>query len=170
MMKRQVKTKIATTERYNPRLTSWTKIKKSILKIEADAFPQYEPQANILETDFTNKNNIVILLRSIRGSIIGYTYAEPVGQLNPRRKKNRDTAYITSIAIHPRFQGKGLVVDLHKLLDKILVKKGYSFVEGHVVNKNYARSLQKMYADKIVQEKMTWDENERKRFVRIRLD
>lgn len=171
MIRRQDKKPIAATQIYNPRVVSWKKIKKAIMKIEADSFPQYEPQEDILEQDFSNKNNIVILLRSLRRSIIGYAYVEPIGQLNPRRKKeNTDTAYITSIAIHPTFQGKGLAVNLHKSLDRILRRRGYSFLEGHVVNDKYVNSLEKIYADRIVKKRKTLHEKEMKQFVRIRLD
>lgn len=171
MVNRQDKKTIVVAKMYNPKLTSWKKIKKSIMKIEADAFPQYDPQEAILENDFVNKNNIVVLLRSSRRSIIGYAYAEPIGQLNPRRKReNTNTAYLTSIAIHPNFQGKGLARNLHKALDQRLKKRGYSFLEGHVVNDHYYESLNKIYADRIVRKRRTLHEDEMKHFVRIRLD
>lgn len=171
MTNRQGKRPIVTTQMYNPRLLAWKKIRKAIMKIEADAFPQYDPQEEILEQDFSNKNNIVILLRSSRQSIIGYAYAEPIGQLNPRRKKeNAKTAYITSIAIHPSFQGKGFAVHLHKSLDIRLKKRGYSFLEGHVVNEKYLNSLTRIYADRIVRKRRTLHEDEMKHFVRISLN
>ncbi len=171
MIKRQVKAKIATTERYNPKLTSWQKIKKSILKIEADAFPQYEAKEEVLAKDFTNKNNIVILLRSSRNSIIGYAYAEPIGQAFPRRKKETDTAYVTSVAIAPRFQGKGLVGYIHKSLNRTLKRKGYSFFEGEIVNETYARTLTKVYADRLVKKRRFINsDDEVTHFMRIRLD
>ncbi len=171
MTTRQGKRAIVTAQTYNPRLLSWKKIRKAIIKIEADAFPQYDPQEEILEQDFLNKNNIVIILRSSRQSIIGYAYAEPIGQLNPRRKKeNADTAYITSIAIHPNFQGKGLAAHLHKALDMRLKKRGYSFLEGHVVNDKYLNSLTRIYADQIVKKRRMLHEEEMKHFVRISLN
>lgn len=171
MIKRQDKKPIVATQMYNPQAVPWKKIKRSIMKIEADAFPQYDPQEDILANDFSNKNNIVILLRSSQGSIIGYAYAEPIGQLNPRRKKeNSDTAYITSIAIHPDFQGKGLAGHLHKSLDRMLRKRGYSYLEGHVVNEKYVTSLQRIYEDRIVRKRRTMHENEIKQFIRIQLN
>lgn len=158
------------TQKYNPKQTSWIKIREAILKIEAEAFPQYTPQEEILESDFTNHENTVLLLRSSRGSIIGYAYAEPIGNNDMRRKNDTETAYMPSIAIHPKFQGKGLARDLQVSLEKQLKRQGYSFLEGHVINEKYFRSLQKIYADRIVRKRRTVTKKEIEHFIRIRLD
>ncbi|HSA83654.1 MAG TPA: GNAT family N-acetyltransferase [Patescibacteria group bacterium] len=160
-MIRQDKKAIAVAKTYNPKRIAWGKIKRAILKIEADAFHQYDPQAHILESDFTNKKNVVLLLRTIAGRIIGYAYAE---RLKP------GTAYLTSIAIHPRFQGKGLAKNLHSMLNRQLRKQGYTFLEGHVLHDGYLHSLQKMYADRIVSKRKVKNDNEMRHFIRIRLD
>ncbi|HEX8932531.1 MAG TPA: GNAT family N-acetyltransferase [Patescibacteria group bacterium] len=171
MAGRKGKTPIVSTRIYNPKTLAWAKIRNNILEIEAKAFPQYDPQEKVLATDFTNHNNLVILLRNLKGRVIGYAYAEPIGQISPKRKQEKDTAYVTSVAIHPRFQGKGLVSNIHRSLERNLKRRGFAFFEGDVINEGYIKTLTRVYADRIVRKRRSNNKKDgATSFIRVRLD
>ncbi len=79
----------------------WDEGREQLMKVEESAFEGKgfdEGWQHNLVTD--PKNTTIILRDSKTRTIIGYTNAQPAGF---------DTAYITSTAILPEYQGKGLV-------------------------------------------------------------
>lgn len=162
-----------TAELFSPELQTWESVSKDILEVEEKAFFEYDPQEEILRADFENPRNVIALLKTPEGQIIGYSYAEPIDQPYPERaSEGAETAYVTATAIHPDYQKQGLLRDILGTLDGELRKRGYSFVERDAIIKyEYPDQLEKLYEDRIVEQREEYDEEteEMVRFMRITL-
>lgn len=142
------------TEIYNPVTTPWVKIKKRIMEIERLQFGKMAFYPSVLAADFANPDHIVILLKTGNKRIIGYTYAQPTLQLYseyyPKRYVYPHTAYISSIALHPKYMGRGLAKLLSQRLEQELRMRGFTHIELDARKKfNYANTIQKVYAQRI---------------------
>ncbi|RJR14901.1 GNAT family N-acetyltransferase [Candidatus Microgenomates bacterium] len=142
------------TEIYNPVVTPWSKIRKRIMEIERLQFGKMAFYPSVLGADFTNPDHIVILLKTGNKRIIGYTYAQPTTQLYseyyPKRSIYPHTAYISSIALHPKYMGRGLAKLLSQTLERELRTRGFTHIELDARKKfNYATTIQKVYAQRI---------------------
>jgi len=115
---------------------NWSEVEDTIMDIEEHAFEGKGYAKPLLESLFTNPNNIAVILKD-GGKIIGYSVAE---------KRSDDTLYITSTALLPSHQGRGYVKFLMQLLDEEALKRGFKNYERHARSDNgYADSLEKNY-------------------------
>ncbi len=114
----------------------WPRIRSAIMQLEVKAFESKGYSEAELEKEFTDPKNIIIVLRD-GDQIIGYTSAIP---------ENKDSLYISSTAILPKYQGQGFVSDLMAKLDTIAVGRGYQYYERHAAVENgYAEKLKRNY-------------------------
>ncbi|TSC68827.1 MAG: hypothetical protein G01um101466_300 [Parcubacteria group bacterium Gr01-1014_66] len=154
-------------EIYNPDKLPWDKIREDILKIEESAYGEEDLFGEeVLQNDFEDPDNIVVILRDIATEkIIGFTYAKPTLKSYPEdfpeREMSKDTAYIYYTVIEKSYQGKGLVSSLLNKLEDELVRRGFSFVERDAANdregeqsgaETYADKLRKNYQERILKE------------------
>lgn len=157
-----------TAEVFNSQIHPWGDVRGDIKEVEERCFPRFQFQEEVLRKDFTNPDNIVVLLRLDATRIIGYTYAEPYS----KRERHQSTAWVTSTAIHPDYQGKHLPAVLLGKLDDELRARGFDFMERDAVIANgYADKLERHYKKQIVEkyEERSREFGERVRFLRIRL-
>lgn len=150
---------------------SWARVKGDILRIEQICFDGKGYSEETFEKDFSRPEAAVVILRNHTGKIIGYSYALPVNIEEPEREEEKDeTANIDSTAIHPDYQGQGLVGILIGKLEEELRKRGFKFIEREaVIGNGYADSIQRHYRDRV----LGWRDQDSKygpqRFFRIRL-
>lgn len=109
--------------------------------------------------DIPNPENTVIFLRDTQtGKVIGFTYAEPIKNIDRHvePKEYRDpekVAYISDTVIDPEYQGHKLVGKLMNLLEVELKRRGYEYMErDSAVAGGYADSIRKRYLKQIIEE------------------
>ena len=96
-------------EVYNPEKMPWGEIREDILNIEASAFEGDTFGEELLQRDFEDSDNIVVLMRDANTrKIVGFTYAKPTVKTYPEdfpeREMSADTAYIYDTALEKSYQ------------------------------------------------------------------
>ena len=121
---------------------SWPAIKEQIMQLE---FLDFSPSG--LDEDeeelgelFTNPITICYVIRNRQG-IVGYLTAGPLELFDYldfiRDDSNfgkSNTSYLSSVAVHPEHQGKGLGKRLILALIETARRKGYSRITGHFLD------------------------------------
>lgn len=134
--KEKAKLKQFSTERMDTG-TKWEDISKMILAIEKDAFRDKGYSESQLSAEFSDPNNICVLLRD-GDKIVGYVSA--------LAQEDGETLYVSSTALLRDYQGQGLVSDMMRLLDTQAREQGYRFYERHArVDNGYAAKLKRNY-------------------------
>ncbi len=88
-------------------------------------------------------STIIVTIPDENGKLAGFNMAIPIGDMNPERaEESSETAYIYYTIVRPDLQGKGLIKTLTDATFKVLVAKGYHYVEEDTARENG-------YADKI---------------------
>jgi ribosomal protein S18 acetylase RimI-like enzyme len=143
-------------ELFNPTTDQWDKIKDRIwelLKINVDPLgiplennPDFAPKK--LKAYFEDPKSLVVLLKEAR-KIIGFSFAIP--DADDKEDEEFKTAVIFTTKIDPNYQGKGLVGVIMDRMEKILKKRGYTFIIRNArVSNGYADKIARHYADRIV--------------------
>lgn len=143
------------SEIFQPVKETWNVVKDQIVAIENENFADHCFEPELLENDFTNPRNTIVLSKDKESDkIIGFVYAQPIEDVEENREKEAgETAYISDTAILKAYQGHHLVGPMMQLLEKELKKRGYKFVERHSrVANNYAANVAKSYKERIVQQ------------------
>lgn len=140
-----------TTEIFDSEHKSWNEIKNSILDLEHDAFKGNAFTAEVLEEDFLNTDNIIVLLRD-GTNLIGFTYAKPMEpETDDSPAKPGETAWMWDTVIHKEFRGKKLLGPLMHTLEGELQKRGFKYLERNALTaNNFAQNISKHYKDRII--------------------
>ena len=133
-------------EIFDPAVSSWTDIEKSVVFIEHEEFGEKAFSGETLAKDFQNKQNIVVLLKSSdTKAVIGFTYAEPTSK--------KETAYIRDTVIQKDFRHKHLLGILMNCMEEELKKRGYKYMERKAaVANDYAKNISKHYQGRILEQ------------------
>jgi predicted GNAT family acetyltransferase len=114
----------------------WEKLRDQIMEIERLAFDGRGYSEFHLRQEFSEERNIVIVLRD-GDRVIGYSTALPM---------SRDELHVSSTAIHPDYQGRGLVSDLLYAMDVEATRQGYRYYQREANHGNgYAEKLKRNY-------------------------
>lgn len=115
----------------------WADICPQIMHIENAAFEGKGYSQELLEKEFTQPGSIAVVIHNEENDIIGYTTAWPT---------NKNTLYVSSTAILPKYQGQGKVRELMSQLDTIAQERGYTQYERDCRSDNgYADAIEKHY-------------------------
>ena len=118
----------------------WEKTREQIMEIEGRAFKGGGYGESHLQAEFENPNNIVVVIKDGE-KIIGYCSAFP-----DHNDKEGLTLYVSSTALLPEYQGKGLVSDILYRLDREAEKRGYKYLtRDAAMEHGYADKLKKNY-------------------------
>jgi len=126
--------------------TSWEAICHDVLNVEKIVFgDKADPE---LPAFYQSPATVAVLLRKRNDNmIVGCCHAFP--------NANDDSeivAHVDSMALLPEYQGRGLVAELNRQLEKELIKRGYTFMTMHVSLANgYAGKIAKNYENRIVE-------------------
>lgn len=110
--------------------------------------------------------------------VVGYTYTLPLelvysedptdGRLERIIRPN--TAYIVNTGIHPDFQKRHLLGPMMSLLEKELIRRGYTHIErDSAVANNFAANIDKHYGDQVEEMEVHDSEYGPQVYFRIRL-
>lgn len=138
---------------HRPSWPGWLRIRADIVRIENEQFGEGAFDEEYLAYEFTRPVNTVVLLRdAITGTVVGFTYAVPVGEIDPdRERESGETAYICDTVLDGAHQGMGLVARLMRVLENELRVRGYRFIERDAaVGNGYAAAIERAYGDRIV--------------------
>ncbi len=140
-----------TTELFDQTSLSWEKIKKEILALEQEAFKENSFNMEVLEEDFLDKNNIIVLLKDAE-KVIGFTYAKPMEpETDDSPAKPGETAWMWDTIIQKEYRGKGLLGLIMSAIEDELRKRGFKYLERNaLVANNFAENISKHYKDRII--------------------
>lgn len=160
-------------ERFNSARTSWTAIRRDILRIERQQFGDGAFDEEYLREVFEDPQTVaVLLLEGPSRHLVGFSCAIPEGMLDPERKaESHETAHVVDTAIETAHQGRGLVGLLMTVLERELRSVGYRYLEREAAVANgYAGKIARAYAGRIVEQCGPFEsEWGRQVFFRIRL-
>lgn len=130
---------------YSPEM--WERIASDVIEIEELCFSgKLGPEQRAFvsewrERSFGDPGNRVSLLLTTDGRLAGFALAECA----------EEPAHVKVVAVHPEFQGKGLVADLVTTLEDELRALGYQRAKIEAVKANgYAEKVCRAYGRRIV--------------------
>ena len=142
-----------TTEIFQSSPDEWEKIRRDIISMEQESFGNEGFTDHELDTDFLNKNNIIILLWSTESNeVAGFTYLKPIEDAEPSRANEKgETAYMWDIIIKKEYRGMHLLEVLMGRMEEELKKLGYKYVElDALVKNNFAGNISKVYKERVI--------------------
>lgn len=164
---------------YDPEKTPWSMIRADILGIEKANFGDEAFEEELLESQLTFPASVVVLSQTgPERRVVGYTYTLPVqivydegpAEGQPERIIRPNTAYIVNTAIHPDFQKRHLLGPMMSLLEKELIRRGYTHIErDSAVANDFAANIAKHYGDRVEEREAHDSEFGPQVYFRIRL-
>ncbi|GAC1514882.1 MAG: hypothetical protein NVS2B16_22300 [Chloroflexota bacterium] len=142
-----------TADVFHPSMSAWLDVRADIMRIETEQFGDGAFDEEYLAYEFTDPANTVVLMRDTEtDTVFGFTYAIPVGDVDPARWAPPDhTAYICDTALDHDHQRRGLVADMMAVLEEELRRRGYRYLERDAaVSNGYADKIARAYGDRIV--------------------
>lgn len=119
----------------------WDKYKEGLMDVENQAFSGTGFSERFLRNLVENEYNFTFMVKDGE-KVVGYVNATP---------QSEESVYITSIAVLPSHQGRGIVGVLSSALEAEIVRKGYIYTEEDANDDNgYAEKIKKHYGDKVV--------------------
>jgi ribosomal protein S18 acetylase RimI-like enzyme len=141
-------------ELFDPSIPAWLKIKDAVVAIEQEGF-EIEPFTEaILETDFLEPENIVVLLKKGDSEeVLGFTYAKP---FEPETAGSPaapgETAWMWDTVIQKEYRDKGLLGVMMETLEEELRRRGFTYLERNAREANgFAQSITKHYKERIIE-------------------
>jgi len=96
-------------------------------------------------------STIVTTLEDEDGLLEAFSMTIPLGEMDPRRAIETDTAYVYYIAVQPNLQGEGRVASLMKAMESQLKDQGYGYFELDAnISNGFADKLEKAYGEAVV--------------------
>ncbi len=156
-----------------PSAENWRLYGPEILRLEHLCFGQASYTESELERDCTHTNTILAILQDSTAAVadsaakpatIGYGYALPDEDLP-------DAAYLSSIAIDPQFQGRGLVGRLLGLLEEQIKLTGrYTYLTlDAAIENGFADSINRHYHERVIESNDHDSQWGRQRYFKIAL-
>lgn len=142
-----------TAEIFNPLLYKWEDVREKILFLENEAFGKEAFNESELQTDFSDKNNVVVLLRdNDSDEIIGFTYAKPFEpETDDSPAKRGETVWMWDTIIKKEYRGRGLLKVMMSTIEEELKNRGFKYLERNaLVANNFAENIGKHYKDRII--------------------
>ncbi len=119
----------------------WDKYKTGLMEVEIEAFSGTGFSEDLLRNLVQDENNFTFMVKE-GDKVVGYVNATPHGE---------DKAYITSIAVLPSHQGRGIVGTLSSALEQELVRQGYlRTCEDANDDNGYADKIKRHYGNRVV--------------------
>lgn len=121
----------------------------AVMCMQANTFSDGGLEREILEKDFRNPKNTILVLYNEGGLPIGITYAEPAAQIFSDLQDEK-TAYVSLTLIDGDYRGNGLVWTMLEGLDEELRKRGYTHVLRDASSHDgYAERLCQHYGSRV---------------------
>ncbi len=142
-----------TTEILKLSAEKWQEIKDDIITLEQEAFGDKSYTNDELAADFSNENNIAVILKDGESnSIVGFRYAKPIEEAEPERANEKgETAYLWDIVIKKEYRGRHLSEILMASMEQELKRQNYKYMDLCAVRaNNYADNIAKACKDRIV--------------------
>ncbi len=138
-------------ELFDNNASSWSKIGSQIITMENEAFGE-NSLSNILEKDFLDSTNIVVVLKNENQEAVGFAYAKPSEpETDDGPAKPGETAWMWDTVIKKDYQGKGLLGIIMEKLEGELRKRGFKYLERNaLVANDYAQNIVKHYGNRIM--------------------
>jgi hypothetical protein len=131
-------------EYIKPSTSNWKIFGEQIYEIEQEEFKDKSLDKKMMITDINNPNVILVLLKK-NNLVIGFSYALP---------ENQTTARIVDTVIKKEYQGKRLISEIMKIMEKKLREIGYKYMSREAMVENgYAKKITKNYNSRILETK-----------------
>lgn len=134
--------------------SNWSEIKEKILFLESEAFGPEAFTEEVMEEDFLDSKNIIVLLKNVEsGEIIGFAYAKPFEpETDDSPAKPGETAWIWDIVIQKEFIGQHLSGKMLSVIENELKRCNFRYLEMNArVENNFAGNISKNYKDRIIE-------------------
>lgn len=127
---------------YDPATLSWEEVRLDVLNIEHATFPNKPFDEKDLEAFFKSKSSIIVFLKA-GTSIVGYTLGHP-------DQEHYKSLYIFTTGIEERFQGKGHVAELMRVLEQEAKNRGFTHITRDArIDNGYADAITRHYGSRI---------------------
>lgn len=160
------KKSLSETEEYSLQIVApeeWDEIKSDVMEIEFIDFSPSDLNEDEEEMSeiFLNPISMSYIIKNSKGKIVAYLTAGPLEFFDyldfirddPHFGKN-NTIYLSSFAVHPKHQGKGLGKKLIATLASESKMKGYTRLTGHFLD--LSKIIFQKMGGKIVKEYENW--------------
>lgn len=137
---------------------SWENIKGQIMQVEQIAFGDHAFSEEELQKMF-NRSDAVVTLVKDRNKIVGYSvtnsthyeYEGNTAELSDNDTNGKTSAYVESIGLLPRYQGKVLGERMMRGIEATLRDQGYLYMELHTSNPGLMRMIDRTDRGRIIE-------------------
>jgi len=131
-----------TAELFVPSPENWNGVREDILKLEQLCFGDTAFSDAELEALFTDKDNLVVVLRMLE-TVIGFSVGIP-------DEDSDDSLYVEMADIHPEHQENKYIAVILSLLESEARTRGYKFMTlDAAVDNNFNEKIRRHYGERI---------------------